>query len=95
MNKHTPGPWESDGLLVLHAKGVRKVCMMSGASLDWEENRDNRNLVVAAPDTLEALKKAEVALAVAASYVNTEQQFMRTTLEFVRDAIAKARGTND
>ena len=80
--------------MVLHAKGVRKVCVMSGASLDWEENRDNRNLVVAAPDLLEALKKAEAALAIAASYVNMEQKRMRSTLECVRDVIAKASGAN-
>ena len=104
MTKHTPGPWTAtnasplrqypgisgaDGYLIaqLGSDVLRKTLSYRGD----DEGQSNARLISAAPDLLEALKKAEAALAIASSYVNMEQRYMRSSLESIRDAIAKAK----
>lgn len=57
MSKHTPGPWELDGVEVYPVDGLRAldaICEMSPGQGD-ERFYANARLIVAAPILLEAL----------------------------------------
>ena len=56
-------------------------------------DRANARLIAAAPDLYDALKAAESALAIAASYRDEHKTLMQVNLDNVRDVLAKARGT--
>ena len=93
MSGHTPGPWQ-----VRHAEGLFAIASEGGwvATMDGEDenvDRANARLIAAAPDLYDALKAAESALAVAASYRDDHKALMQVTLDNARDVLAKARGT--
>lgn len=69
MNKHTSGPWENHGgLIVAPNIGVvgrvfnRHSHTAHGAGIDYEASKANASLFAAAPELLKQLKVAIVAL---------------------------------
>ena len=99
-SQHTPGPWRAGysiagPIATVVDSNENVLCEMVKPAEGLAASDANGRLIAAAPDLLEALKKAEESLAVAASYVNMEQKRMRSNLESIRDAIAKAGGAND
>jgi hypothetical protein len=75
MTKHTPGPWHR----VKHGDNESEVYDINGKSKDgvmtmlaevhhdwqeWEEFEANARLIAAAPDMLEALKKARTCMSI-------------------------------
>ena len=98
MTEHTPGPWKARARCVTN-DGTQDEMAGLGWNIEGppEPSRGQFSkaadayLVAAAPDLLAALKKAEAALAIAASYANMEQKRMRSTLESIRDVIAQAK----
>ena len=100
MSGHTSGPWTT---YHRHSEASPHDDELDG--LGWQlqgpeepmlrgtfAKAADAYLVAAAPDLLDALKRAESALAIAASYVNREQASMQRALDAARAAIAKARG---
>ena len=100
MSGHTPDPWIPSHR---HAHATPASDELDG--LGWEIDGPPKPLLrgrfalaadayltAAAPEMLEALKSAESALAIAASYVHREQATMHAALDAARAAIAKARG---
>ena len=96
--EHTSGPWKARARCITN-DGTQDEMAGLGWNIEGppEPTRGqfakaaDAYLVAAAPDLLEALKKAEAALTIASSYVNMEQRYMRSSLESIRDAIAKAK----
>jgi len=99
---HTPGPWRVRNFSVIAYAATghddpSDVDYYAGhlvaESVEWAANR---KLIAAAPDLLEALVAAEVALAVAQGYRaitrGPDGDRIVSSLGTVRDAIAKARG---
>lgn len=94
MTERTPGRWHYDGLAIYsrgRPGGDLKVASIE-CTIDFEAAH-NGHFIAAAPDMEKALEEAESALAIAASYVNVEQKRMQSSLESIRDALAKAKGT--
>lgn len=57
MDKHTPGPWERDGVEIYPVRGFRAqdaICSMSSGQ-DGDRLEANARLIAAAPELLEAL----------------------------------------
>lgn len=89
MSKHTPGPWQRDGLSIsAPQRGVVARCptVKNGGVFDCS---DNAHLIAAAPDLLEALKECLPDLE---HYASTHGPGPDRRLEQARAAIAKARG---
>lgn len=99
MSKHTPGPWmvsPIDGLTIGHLTeenpqdlsipGFRAVAVVK--QRDPEETMANSNLLIVAPDLLEACKKAHDGLDAAFSEDGTTDA---DTLRKVLDRVGRAR----
>ena len=106
MNKHTPGPWISDGETIdlfdfelenrrfwISADGMVIGYVDGFGNKDNEERKANARLIAAAPDLLEALQLAMPVLE------SMRKQWPRCThddsldlLQTARAAIAKATG---
>lgn len=95
--KHTPGPWKveiHDGNMEVWNSNTF-ICSTSSqlfrTAISKSENRPNANLIAAAPDLLQALKKSYIQIL----ELMNEGDFKRT-IEFdagyIIDAIAKAEG---
>lgn len=102
MSKHTPGPWKDKGSLI----GWFDIENFEGKEIAWisnvpvrnlEEAEANARLIIAAPELLEACKKALVELE---SYLCDCTEYeapenvdvLEKTIGWVKDAIAKAEG---
>lgn len=87
MDKHTPGPWVSDGVYVGPAH-LPTLIIVNPNGMNYAEVLATGNLIAAAPDLLEALRE----IAEQAEYRlrkgpdNGDEQ----TLRIARAAIAKA-----
>ena len=69
-------------------------CLYPEDGDQYLEAEANARLIAAAPDLYDALKAAESALAIAASYRDDHKTLMQVvTLDNARDVLAKARGT--
>ena len=98
--KHTPGPWRVTAracnmIDVLHAVDspgaiTMALCRVQARQSWIAEAEANANLIAAAPDMLEALRKAVVLLAGAC--VHSPELGPNDTYEAVSAAIAKATG---
>lgn len=86
--RHTPGPWDNFGGQIWQYWDGRKVCLMSGESLDPEENIANMNLVKAAPDMLAALE----AMVAEMDTPDLQCGWHRLLCRHAHAAIAKAKG---
>ena len=69
------------------------MCLYPEDGAQHAEAEANARLIAAAPDLYAALKAAESALAIAASYRDDHKTLMQVTLDNARDVLAKARGT--
>jgi hypothetical protein len=95
MTKHTPGPWRTEQ--AFNSAQVHIVAAVDGLErsiatdiwCDGDEQEANVNLIVAAPDLLEAL---EMIVAEADSYTARTGKPVYNWLDQARAAIAKARG---
>jgi hypothetical protein len=98
MSKHTPGPWVRDGYgtiktpsgKTLRVTGVAMPC--GGRPGDFAEVDANSDLLTAAPELLEALKRAEEFLERSTEYRVGHPGFEQANAQ-ARAAIAKAEGT--
>ena len=104
MSKHTPGPWEAKCRNVCYKGGEYD----KDQFLQWEvcgpEEPDGRGsfyqsdalLIAAAPELLEALKKAEAHLHALMAHIDTKppkfQEYCWEKVLEARAAIAKAEG---
>jgi beta-phosphoglucomutase-like phosphatase (HAD superfamily) len=81
-SKHTPGPWRTDenGHIVCYPDGL-SIGVLS-KQLPEGELKANHQLIVAAPELLEALKAINVDVCMASA--------SSENMRLVRDAIAKA-----
>jgi len=90
-SKHTPGPWTveiSEGELVVGQPGPDgSIVYVERYYPEDPEHRANARLIAAAPELLEALKKAEIILRLAPILGKEE-----ACLTEVQAAIAKAEG---
>lgn len=91
---HTPGPWNrnikpASKYTVIFAGRNTHVARVIPDGLPEEEVEANCNLIVAAPELLEALERAETALAF---FVNDEGESDVEALAQAQAAIAKAKG---
>ena len=108
FEKHTPGPWTyapgfgDEGFRITLGgaskwaveKGISyAMCLYPDDGDQYLEAEANARLIAAAPDLYDALKAAESALAIAASYRDDHKTLMQVTLDNARDVLAKARGT--
>ncbi len=64
MSAHTPGPWATDGLtvyprMILDAKIQPRICKVDSFHTGGGDRESNARLIAAAPELLEALRKAE------------------------------------
>ena len=93
MSKHTPGPWRSDpcyrsGYTVWGGTDAVPVCVVDTQDDEGRfgtiKNEANARLIAAAPDLLEALVEASVALRIGHNSL--------VALEKASAAIAKAEG---
>ena len=90
MSKHTPGPWnvghedENTGEIEVISDGRPYVCLVLPGAID-EVTPANARLIAAAPELLEALQVAELAL---------RERGLRACGEYkqIEAAIAKATG---
>ena len=97
FEKHTPGPWRVDAeryqgdlVVIVDASALTEIAEVYTSI---PEGPANAPLLAAAPDLYAALKAAESALAIAASYRDDHKALMQVTLDNSRDVLAKARGT--
>ena len=97
--KHTPGPWkvEEDGFIRVGTKTIGLIGNAYYHPDDFPERNANARMMAAAPDMLETLLLAEIALHTAAvlSELNGDSQANAEFLivaEDCRKAIAKAKG---
>ena len=98
MSNHTPGPWKIDyGSKTKTARGIsapaarRNIVNFNGLAAPMSaETAANAQLLAAAPDMLQALRKAVVLLAGAC--VHAPESEPHETYEAVSAAIAKATG---
>lgn len=66
MSGHTPGPWEvveygdGDSLVIHEGSSENRICFMAmpGKLGDFEKIKANAHLIAAAPDLLEACRRA-------------------------------------
>jgi len=90
MREHTKGPWKVDQIdydtIVVEA-GEGEVCSIHGYDSAMDEVGANVDLIVAAPDLLEALSRL-----IDEVYAD---EFTSETMRNVSTAIAKARGQYD
>lgn len=102
MSGHTPGPWYADpskrvtGFAVTHdgepnplAIALRKPKNSYSKGIPDTKALANARLIAAAPELLEALESAQMALM---GYTH-QNEITLAALEKIRAAIAKARGT--
>ena len=100
MSNHTPGPWSAATYrhmsIICSVGGVKHICQVfndgHGASEpELEEGMANANLIVAAPEMLEALKEVPIV-----SKFKTAEDFIHAFHEwcdvYKLPAIAKAEG---
>ena len=80
----TPGPW-----VVRGKQSVRGLHGEYIAKTNWLNGKENARLIAAAPELLDALRRAVIALAFAAETLPV----MQDAYEDVSAAIAKATGT--
>jgi len=93
MNKHTPGPWETDKVAVRSGgPNGRQICLceitVRGRPYDetYDEAIANARLIAAAPDLLEALKEW-------VGYVpSSTDEIEQARIDRAIAAIAKAEG---
>jgi hypothetical protein len=101
VSKHTPGPWTAfrhegtpgrhlPGWHINEAGGPGYVCSVECYEHRAEQCEANARLIGAAPDMLQALRRAVLALAFAAETFPA----MRDDYEAVSNAIDKATGEN-
>ena len=89
MSKHTPGPWKADDkgkavFIPLRAHHCEQLGMQVGF-VSWEDDKEslaNARLIAAAPDLLEALKRAHTWL----------QGSEPGRAQYLGEVIAKAEG---
>jgi hypothetical protein len=102
--QHTPGPWHADGRLagdgaytqIIGQDGtpVAEVILWSnidyeeGGDSEWEELAANARLIAAAPEMLQALRRAVLALA----FASQTSPAMLDDYNAVSAAITKATG---
>lgn len=98
MSKHTPGPWKSGGhfskdtvwsTAVDSVGKVRLHARLTSYYTPDDEIEANVRLIVAAPEMLEALKRA---LWVISDYVQREGKIDYSAKQAIEDVIAKAEG---
>lgn len=90
--KHTPGPWEfcgNDSLPILHVYAPDHRNVFNGER-PLEEQEANARLTAAAPDLLEAAKRAEKVIDIL--WVSHHSSRADPALEELRAAIRKATG---
>lgn len=90
MNKHTPGPWEIDGDILLTRADPFEVIPFGRININHafeeSERQANRDLIEAAPDLLEVLETIK-------RRIYEPRAFMLAEVEGIIDvAIAKAKG---
>ena len=90
MNKHTPGPWiaDEDGWIKGGDGEVIEYAGCGSHEAYWNKQED-KALVLAAPDLLEALEMCERSMR---SVLPDFNQFDQAAYEKARSAIARARG---
>ena len=90
--KHTPGPWEANGVLVVASNDSFRTlfeCKPLTMTLSVEECEANAHLIAAAPELLEACKEA---LNYVQGHNNDEQYYTPRIERKLEQAIAKAQG---
>lgn len=92
MSKHTPGEWAAIEWRC-HAKTtvvVEDASVVTGKRViaDVETSEDDARLIAAAPELLEALQSAEMALI---GYIH-QNDITRNALQKIRAAVTKATG---
>lgn len=97
MSKHTTGPWnigcanfKEEAEIGIHGPGADGfvICDLQADGYDEDTQKANAKLIAAAPDLLEALESAEMALL---GYTH-KNEITLSALYKARAAIAKARG---
>lgn len=95
MSKHTPGPWYVERYDVMALKPEREhlgegapetICGMI-SSVSPEETRCNQQLIAAAPELLDALKRVRDAF-----YIKGTSKALRAAFEGTKELVAKAEG---
>ena len=101
--KYTPGPWKSKKVMSGNGTYYAEIITDDGrliaevAGCDWdgrngEEGDDNANLIVAAPDMLEALVSAREYIMAEAEARGYEPPVPSEIVADMDDAVAKAKG---
>ena len=94
MNKHTPGPWLSRGKSdSVHESSETHPygCQIFRFADDQGPSDDDLNLILSAPDLLDALEELERSV-LAGSYEDPSHDRIFRALKDARAAIARARG---
>jgi len=81
--KHTPGPWESIGQIIVGGHPLEHICRWSGRSA-------NSKLIAAAPDLLEACQKVKNLANRLLDYGEIDQEIAGELLLIVNPIIKKA-----
>lgn len=85
MSKHTPGPWRAcSGFPSVEAAGAANLALCNDQRIPMSERLANARLIAAAPDLLEALKRA-------VGWIETSSEGEIAT-SIALAAIAKAEG---
>jgi hypothetical protein len=97
MSKHTPGPWqvgdELEGLWVYTDPNQNVICDVVGRNdphIMTDEDYANAHLIAAAPEMLDALSVARVALKLRIKKDATDGEL--SALLLIEDVISKAKG---
>ena len=93
--KHTPGPWFASGRYIGTVNHMSYIGECRNAADNWSDDcpaSANARLIAAAPELLEALKEAQLALAMCQPRTDNGAKCQREAMENARDAIAKATG---
>ena len=96
MSKHTPGPWEANGVIVTAGRESFRAlfdCKPISMTLSAEECEANAQLIAAAPELLEACIKAHDAL-LALHVCDKDRGWCGDIRETLKQAIAKAEVQN-
>jgi hypothetical protein len=91
MSKHTPGPWELEGLNIIkrlpkYTINITSLYVRFSATTDQEARLANANLIAAAPELLEACHSALIMFDCFGGHESTG------LVEILKSAIKKAEG---
>ncbi len=90
--KHTPGPWEAQACQVISLRNRFQVCDT------YRGNKADARLIAAAPELLEAAKEGLIMvnelIEEELSATRFYKEYMKR-LETIKNAIAKAEGSNE